>query len=107
MALLGHRGEGDSYEIYTGRNIQQLQIWHEKVCDVIAVLDSNVEVISSMAAFYRNLQSKNNFPLKDSCREDIEEFVEELDMIISSFKLQISRAKSLRQKTMERSELVS
>ncbi|POS73059.1 hypothetical protein DHEL01_v208549 [Diaporthe helianthi] len=105
MALLGHRGEGDSYEIYTGRNIQQLQIWHEKVCDVIAVLDSNVEVISSMAAFYRNLQAKNNFPLKDSSREDVDDFVEELYMIISSSKLQISRAKSLRQRTMERSEL--
>ncbi|KAG8156584.1 hypothetical protein KVR01_013535 [Diaporthe batatas] len=106
MALLGHRGEGNPQETYTGRNIQQLQIWRETVCDVIAVLDSNVEVISSMAAFYRNLQSKKNFPLRDICHEDIDDFVEELHMIISSFKLQISRAESLRQRTMERSELV-
>lgn len=106
MALLGHRGERDAYEIYTGRDIQKLQIWHESVCDIIAVLESNVEVLSSMATFYRNLQAKKDFPLANLCGDDIDDFVEELDLITSGFKMQISRGKSLRQRTMERSELV-
>jgi hypothetical protein len=72
------------------------------------ILESNVDVISSLRTFYKQLGEDEDFPdtLKAKCKRDLVMFASRLDHMICDFKMEIARAKLLAKVTTDRKELV-
>jgi hypothetical protein len=108
MAIYGPRGPGYAHREYKPFHIQDLQYWQDKTNEAVMVLESNIEVISSLRKFYANLMDQKDFPdlLKTTCRDDLATFASHLDEVTSDFKMQSSRAKLLANIISDRKELV-
>ncbi|KAI1453404.1 hypothetical protein F4805DRAFT_443702 [Annulohypoxylon moriforme] len=106
MAVLGPSGVGHAHKIYTPPDIQDLQIWEEKTRQVIMALESNADVMLSLLAFYRRLTRDKNFPLRKTCSLDICSFGNQVENIITNFRMQIKRAEFLIRTISDRRQLV-
>lgn len=106
MALLAPTTGGYHYTIYTAADIQRFLTWQEKISESITVLESNIEVMKSLMRFYTKLDENQDFDLRSSCTDDIDEFCTQLYNMVNDFTLQISRAKALVKLTGDRGELV-
>ncbi|KAH9233222.1 hypothetical protein K456DRAFT_349890 [Colletotrichum gloeosporioides 23] len=106
MALLAPTTGGYHYTIYTAADIQRFLIWQEKISESITVLESNIEVMKSLMRFYAKLDENQDFDLRSSCTDDIDEFCTQLYSMVNDFTLQISRAKALVKLTGDRGELI-
>ncbi|KAI8273262.1 hypothetical protein K4K56_002154 [Colletotrichum sp. SAR 10_98] len=106
MALLAPTTGGYHYTIYTAADIQRFLIWQEKISESITVLESNIEVMKSLMRFYTKLDENQDFDLRSSCTDDIDEFCTQLYSMVNDFTLQISRAKALVKLTGDRGELI-
>jgi hypothetical protein len=109
MAILGPRGPGHAHRQYTPHDLQGLQRHDDKTNEVIADLEANVEIMSSLCKFYTGLMTNNSIPqsLKDAVELDINAFTAQVENMISDFKMQIARANLLVKITKDRKELVS
>jgi len=107
MAVIGPRGQGHHHRIYTAVDIQHLQKWEERINEVIAILQANVEVMSSLKRFYSRLPDDKDFPLRDICKDDIGFFATMVGNFIDEFNMQISRASVFSKLTKDRKDLVS
>ena len=107
MALYGPRGPGYHHQQYRPRHIQEMQRWADKANEIIMVLESNVDVMTSLRLYYEALKENPDFPLKSECGDDIRSFAAQVNDIISDFKMQISRAKLLVRIVNDRKELVN
>ncbi|KAF4932675.1 putative serine/threonine-protein kinase MPS1-like protein [Colletotrichum fructicola] len=105
-AVLAPTNDGYHYTVYTAADIQRFLSWQERISEVITVLESNVEVMKSLMRFYAKLQSNNDFDLQAVCKDDIEEFNNQLNSVMDDFRMQITRAKALVKLTSDRGELV-
>ncbi|CAI0641655.1 unnamed protein product [Colletotrichum noveboracense] len=106
MALLAPTTGGYHYTIYTAADIQRFLIWQEKISESITVLESNIEVMKSLMRFYAKLDENQDFDLRSSCTDDIDEFCTQLYSMVNDFTLQISRAKALVKLTGDWGELI-
>ncbi|KAI1209586.1 uncharacterized protein F4807DRAFT_97684 [Annulohypoxylon truncatum] len=106
MAVLGPSGVGHAHKIYTPPDIQDLQIWEERTRQVIMALESNADIMFSLVMFYRRLTEDKNFPLEKSCYSDICYFGNQVENIISDFRMQIKRAELLIRTISDRRQLV-
>lgn len=106
MAVLGPTGKGSHHRIYTAADVQKLFLWQERVSEVILVLESNVNIMSSLQKFYTKLGQTKDFPAQKSCSEDVDMFVNKLDYMTEDFRLQVSRSKALLKVLSDRTELV-
>ncbi|OTB13154.1 hypothetical protein K445DRAFT_320334 [Daldinia sp. EC12] len=106
MALFGSSEVGSAHKTYTPRDIQDLQIWEERVRKVIVTLEGNVDVMISLARFYRQLPQDKGFPLRKSCSLDIGTFSGQIGNFIRDIKMQIKRAGFLEKTISDRRELV-
>lgn len=106
MAVLGPSGRGYHHRVYTAGDVQRLLIWQERVSEVILVLESNVDIMSSLRRFYTKLCENKNFDARISCVDDVDVFTNKVDYMVDDFKLQIGRAKALVKLLGDRTELV-
>lgn len=70
------------------------------------VLESNIDVMHSLAEFYLRLRANRDFDLAIPCSDDIDAFVSQINDIIHDFRTQIGRATSQVKITNNRKELV-
>jgi hypothetical protein len=108
MAIYGPRGPGYAHREYKPFHIQDLQYWQDKTNEAVMVLESNIELMSTLRKFYTNLQEHKDYPnaLKTSCKDDVATFVAHLDELINDFRMQGSRARLLANIISDRKELV-
>ncbi|KAH8912896.1 hypothetical protein BR93DRAFT_122629 [Coniochaeta sp. PMI_546] len=106
LAVLGPRGAGHAHKYYRPQDVQSLQIWEEKANTAIMVLVSNIDVMQSLAEFYKRLQANKDFDLATPCSDDIDAFAAQINDIIHDFRIQIGRATDLVKVTNNRKELV-
>lgn len=104
--MLGPRGAGHAHKYYRPQDVQSLQIWEERANTAIMVLYSNIDVMQSMADFYRRLLANRDFDLARPCSDDIDAFVAQINDIIHDFRTQMGRATDLVKATNNRKELV-
>lgn len=106
MAVDGRRESGVTYQWFTPRNIQDLQSLQDSINEVIMVLESNIDIFSSLVRFYRGLVGNAHFPLRATCGEDVASFCDQVEDMSSELRLQIGRAQTLLRKSNDRKELV-
>ncbi|KAI2466330.1 hypothetical protein F4781DRAFT_406063 [Annulohypoxylon bovei var. microspora] len=106
MAVLGPSGAGHAHKTYTPQDIQDLQIWEERTRQVIMALEGNADVMLSLAAFYRRLNRDKSFSLRKTCSLDISTFGNQVESIITDFRMQIKRAEFLVRTISDRRQLV-
>lgn len=88
-------------------NIQDLQWFQDSTNEVIMVLESNIDIFSSLVKFYQGLANNAHFPLSTICAEDVASFLYQMEDMTSELRLQISRARTLLKVSNDRKELVS
>lgn len=71
------------------------------------ILEANAHVLTSLRIFYERLLRNQDFPLRNTCREDVLDFAARIDDMNYDLKMQIARAKLLVQITSDRKNLVS
>jgi hypothetical protein len=109
MAIYGRRRLEYGHKHYEPYDIQDMQYWQDKTNEMVMILETNVQVISSLRRFYLGLMKNSDFPLliKEKNEADIQSFSNGLADIIDDFGMQISRAKLLARIIMDRKELVA
>ncbi|KAH7171387.1 hypothetical protein EDB81DRAFT_753773 [Dactylonectria macrodidyma] len=105
MAVLGPTGSGYHHRVYTAGDVQQLLKLEETVSEMTIVLESNIEVMTSLKRFYERLIANKDFDLKD-CTYEVEDFTSQLSHMMDDFRLQIGRANALVRMLSNRAELV-
>lgn len=106
LAVLGLRGAGHAHKHYRPQDVQSLQVWEEKANTAIMALVSNIDVMQSLAKFYKRLRVSKDFRLGKVCANDIEGFTSQIDDIVHDFRTQIGRATDLVKFTKNRKKLV-
>ena len=84
-----------------------MQSHEEKTNVAIMILEANVNVLKSLREFYKNLLNDKNFPWRDTCKDDILAFSEQVKVMTYDLEMQISRAKLLVKIIGDRKALVS
>ena len=106
MAVYGPRGPGYGHQEYRPHHVQELQRWTDDANQVVMVLESNCDVMTSLRSYYEGLKDNADFPLKSTCKNDVRHFAAQVDDMIYNFRMQISRAKLLVKIVSDRKELV-
>jgi len=88
-------GEGFAHNEYTSRDIQDLLQRRVVAHEAEMVLESNCEVFKAIRGFYIELKEHQDFPLTQSCVEDISDFINHLNYVINDNVTQISRVRHL------------
>ena len=70
------------------------------------IVESNIEVITRLGAYYNGLVKDPLFPINQSCAADVHAFTTQLDDMICDLKIQVSRARLLVRTTTDRKTLV-
>ena len=70
------------------------------------VLESNTEILASLSDFYKRILENRDFPLKQTCSDDINNFTAQVNDLISDARMQISRVKLLSRIIADRKSLV-
>ncbi|ORY12543.1 hypothetical protein BCR34DRAFT_563656 [Clohesyomyces aquaticus] len=109
-AISGSRNpiEGVDRKNYTSDDLQLVQGYEDQVNEVIMILEANNDIMKSLSDFYDSLLKNDAFDagLKDQCKENIREFVEQIGDMIYDANMQIRRAKLLVKITADRKALV-
>ncbi|KAH8796953.1 hypothetical protein F5882DRAFT_22088 [Hyaloscypha sp. PMI_1271] len=77
------------------KDVQYVQSHEEKINVAIMILEANVNVLKSLKEFYKNLLNDKSFPWRDTCKDDIMAFSEQVKVMAYDLEMQISRAKLL------------
>jgi len=98
-------GKGD----LTLDDVQECQNWEEKAGEALLVLDSNIDILTNISDYYRDLFSHKYFPqdLKDSCADNMTKFHKNISSVISDLRMQKARASTLQSVLRDRKNLVS
>lgn len=107
MVIYGRRGP--YHQEYKPSHIQQLQLWKDKISEVVMMLEANMDVISSLRRFYTALQINGDFPfeLKKASKHDVRNLAAKLSGIIMELSQDVKRAKVLVSQIGDRKDLVS
>ena len=93
--------------MYTTKHLQSVYSWQEKTNEVVVVLETNADVMTSIRKFYERLLDNPDFELGTSCRERVQQFAMQMDNMIYDLRMQIARAKGLIPIAEARKTLVS
>lgn len=99
---------GVARKTYTSEDLQLVQVYEDKVSEVILILEANNEVMQSLAGFYINLMTNADLDLalRKQCADDVREFAAQIKDMIYDSNMQIRRAKLLVKLTADRKALV-
>lgn len=91
---------------YQAQDLQQLQTLSDQVSDVILSLEGNMDVIRALREFYYSLSQDPDFPLRTTCADYVTMFVKQTQNANYDLKLQLSRAKALSGRVLQRKDLM-
>ena len=106
MAIYWRRQPGYAHHEFSATDVQDLQRWADKANEVIMVLESNADVMTSLRQYYQSLSKNPDFNLNPGCGDSIQAFAAQVEDMIYDFRMQISRAKLLVKIVNDRKELV-
>jgi hypothetical protein len=100
---------GDSLPLYKfePKHVQEVHSLEEKVNIAIMILEANVNVLKLLKEFYEHLAVNENFPWKESCKNHVIAFSDQLNVMVYDLETEISRAKLLNKIITDRKALVS
>ncbi|KAJ4379240.1 hypothetical protein N0V86_005285 [Didymella sp. IMI 355093] len=103
-----NRRPGVTRKTYSSEDLQLVQVYEDKVSEVIMILEANNEVMQSLAGFYSNLMKNDDLDqnLRKQCAEDVREFTAQVTDMMYDSNMQIRRAKLLVKLTADRKALV-
>lgn len=70
------------------------------------VLNSNIDIMQSLAAYYTRLTEDKDFELRSRCSDDIQAFLAQIGDIVQNLRTQLGRASDIVKITQDRKELV-
>lgn len=70
-------------------DVQYVQIHEEKINVAIMILEANGNVLKSLREFYKNLLNDRNSPWRDTCKDDILVFSEQVKDMVYDLEMQI------------------
>jgi len=109
LAVFGPRtfdGGNQVRREYTPKDLQVAQFLEDKVNEAIMVIESNIEVLTQLSKYYEGLVNDAEFPLRQTCANDIRTFSTQLGDMIYDLKIQIGLAKLLVRTTSDRKILI-
>ena len=83
------------------------QGYSEKTNQAIMVLETNIDIFTALRGYYEGLLEHTDFPPKGACRPNILTFVAQIKDMAYDMRMQVSRAKLLRQTVADRKSIVS
>jgi hypothetical protein len=83
------------------------QAYAEKTNKAITVLETNIDIFTALREYYEGLLDHPDFPQKTTCRTSIVAFAAQVKDMAYDMKMQVSRAKLLRQTIADRKSIVS
>lgn len=89
------------------KHVQDVHSLEEKVNIAVLLLEANVNIIKLLKEFYERLVVDKNFPWKESCKDHVIAFSDQLIVMVYDLETEISRAKLLNRIIGERKALVS
>jgi hypothetical protein len=100
---------GGSFPCYKfePKHVQDVHSLEEKVNIAVLLLEANVNIIKLLKEFYERLVVDKNFPWKESCKDHVIAFSDQLNVMVNDLETDISRAKLLNRIIGERKALVS
>lgn len=103
-----NRRPGVTRKTYTSEDLQLVQVYEDKVSEVILILEANNEVMQSLADFYANLMTNDDLDLalRKQCTDDVRDFTAQIKDMMYDSNMQIQRAKLLVKLTADRKALV-
>jgi hypothetical protein len=109
LVVLGPRtfdGGNQVRREYTPKDLQIAQFLEDKVNETMMVIESNLEVLTKLSKYYEGLVNNDEFPLRQTCANDIRAFATQVSDMIYDLKVQVRRAKLLVRTTSDRKTLV-
>jgi hypothetical protein len=83
------------------------QGYSEKTNQAIMVLETNIDIFAALRGYYEGLLEHPDFPQKGACRPNTLAFAAQIKDMAYDMKMQVSRAKLLRQTVADRKSIVS
>ena len=65
-----------------------------------------MDVLRQLLNYYQRLLERQSFPLKDTCRADVQAFLARVQDVRSNFQIEVNKAKHLAQLANDRKVLV-
>ncbi|KIW73674.1 hypothetical protein PV04_01772 [Phialophora macrospora] len=104
-AIYGARGELIEKK-YTPDNIQSVQYYEDRTNEATMILESNRDVLAALSKYYEDLLADTDFPLRQSCRDNIVDFARQLQDAVHDTHMQASRARLVVRIAADRKALV-
>ena len=92
---------------YKPEDVLIAQAYAEKTNKAIMVLETNIDIFTALREYYEGLLDHPDFPQKTTCRTSIIAFAAQVKDMAYDMKMQVSRAKLLRQTIADRKSIVS
>ncbi|RKU47531.1 hypothetical protein DL546_005494 [Coniochaeta pulveracea] len=106
LAVLAPTREGSAHKHYRPDDVQSLQRWQERANQATMVLNSNIDIMQSLAAYYTRLTEDKDFELRSRCSDDIQAFLAQIGDIVQNLRTQLGRASDIVKITQDRKELI-
>lgn len=81
-------------------------MWKEKTSQAKTLLESNIDVMAALRAYYTTLLDNEDFPLKTECRRSIQNFAADVESNVVWIKMQVRRLDLLAEIIGDRKNLV-
>jgi hypothetical protein len=97
----------NSNRLWSSTDLQDVQKLADRVNEAKLIMESNCQVMGSIRDYYRHLVDVDEFPLRITCRGDVNAFITKLNYLTADIKMHIARADLLLRMTDDRKNLVS
>ena len=105
--MFAPRGDILPHYKFEPKHVQGVHSLEEKVNVAVMILEANVNVLKQLKDFYEHLVVDENFRWKESCKDHVIAFSDQLNVMIYDLEADISRAKLLNKIIAHRKALVS
>jgi hypothetical protein len=89
------------------KHVQDVHSHEEKINVAIMLLEANVSILKMLKEFYERLVVDENFPWKETCKDHVKAFSDQLNVMVYNLEMEISRAKLLNRIIADRKALVT
>jgi hypothetical protein len=104
--VVGSRKRKDGRIEYQPEHVQTVQDYEDKTNECIMVIEANIDVLKAIVKFYESLPGRTDFPIANSCRDDVVAFSSQANDMIYDLNMQVARARLLVRITADRKTIV-